>query len=405
MNRVVIVGAGQAGGWVAKTLRAEGFTGEIMLIGDEPHPPHERPPLSKAVLMGDQPASACHLFPEDFATAEHIDLRAGVTVTRIDPAAHQLHCSDGSVITYDKLVLATGARVRTLSLPGAEHVLYLRSIADSAVLRERLSRAGHATIIGAGWIGLEVAAAARKLGVAVTVLEALPRVCARSVPHDVSDMLAGLHREHGVDLRLGCGVDHIAIDGERLAVRPACGDAIVTDVVVAGIGVVPNMELARDAGLKVDNGVVVDEHGCTSDPDIHAAGDLTLHPNRLLGRALRLESWANAQNQAIVVANALLGKSQGYAELPWFWSDQYDVNLQILGQPPSWTQPVLRGDPATRRYSAFYLREDKIEAVIAVNAARDLSIARRLIQRNIAVSAERLADPATRLDALLKQAS
>lgn len=406
LKRIVIVGAGQAGGWVAKTLRAEGFAGEIVLIGEEPHPPHERPPLSKAVLTGEQPASTCNLFPDDFTRTERVDHRAGVVVTRIDRASHTLVCGDGSTMPYDKLVLATGARVRKLGLPGAEHVLYLRTIADSAALQKRLRRAKHATIIGAGWIGLEVAAAARKLGVAVTVLEALPRACARSVPQEVSDVLAGLHREHGVDLRLGCsGINRIDAADTRLAVHLSGGDPVVTDMVVAGIGVVPNVELAQAVGLNVDNGIVVDEHGCTSDADIYAAGDVTRHPNPLLGRAVRLESWANAQNQAIVVAKALLGKSDGYAELPWFWSDQYDVNLQILGQPQHWTQPIVRGDLSARRGSLFYLREGKIEAVVAINAARDLSIARRLIQRGIAVSPERLADPATRLDALLKAAS
>ncbi len=402
MNRIVIIGAGQAGGWVAKTLRAEGFTGEIALIGDEPHPPHERPPLSKSVLMGEQPASSCHLFPEDFVATERIDHHQGVSAVRIDRAARTVECGNGATLAYDKLVLATGARVRKLTLPGAEHALYLRSIADSADLKDRFSRAQHVTIVGAGWIGLEVAAAARKLGLAATVLEALPRVCARSVPAEVSDLLAGLHREHGVDLRLECGISGIASDGSRLSVQPATGAAFATDVVVAGIGVLPNVELAQAAGLAIDNGIVVDEHGRTSDPSISAAGDVTLHPNRLLGRTLRLESWANAQNQAIVVAKALMDKSEGYAELPWFWSDQYDVNLQILGQPQRWTQPVVRGDLATRRASLFYLSEGKIEAVIAINAARDLSIARRLIQRGISVSAERLADPATKLDALLK---
>lgn len=405
VTRIVIVGAGQAGGWVAKTLRAEGFSGEIVLIGAEPYPPHERPPLSKAVLTGEQSADVCHLFPADFVATERIDHRAGVSVSQIDRAARRLQCSDGTALTYDKLVIATGARVRKLGLPGAEHVLYLRSIADSAVLRERLSQAQHATIIGAGWIGLEVAAAARKRGVAVTLLEALPRACARSVPQEVSDVLSGLHREHEVDLRLECGIEGIVREGARLGVRPAKGAAFATDVVVAGIGVVPNIELAQAAGLTVDNGIVVDEHGRTSDPHIHAAGDVTLHPNRLLGRNLRLESWANAQNQGVVVGKALLGKSPGYAELPWFWSDQYDVNLQILGQPQTWTTPVVRGDLTTRRCSLFYLREGRIEAVIAINAARDLSIARRLIQRGIAAGAEQLADPATKLDALLKAAN
>lgn len=405
MKRVVIVGAGQAGGWVAKTLRTEGFEGEIVLLGDEPHPPHERPPLSKSVLTGEQPATACHLFPADFMANHRIEWRAGIRAARIDRDAHTLIAADGTTIPYDKVVLAVGARVRTLNLPGSNHLLYLRTIEDSAALRARLGAARHATIIGGGWIGLEVAAAARKLGVVVTVLEALPRLCARGMPQDVSTLLAALHREHDVDLRLTCGVRGIEADGARLRVLAGDDAAINTDVVLAGIGVVPNVELAVAAGLNVSDGVIVNEHGQTSDPDIYAAGDVTHHPNRVLGRSLRLESWANAQNQGIAVAKALIGKSDGYAELPWFWSDQYDVNLQILGLPLEWSEPVIRGDVAARRYSAFYLSEGKIAAVIAVNAARDVNIARRLIQRNVSVSAAQIADPQRKLDSLLQKTS
>jgi 3-phenylpropionate/trans-cinnamate dioxygenase ferredoxin reductase subunit len=405
MNRVVIIGAGQAGGWVAKTLRAEGFGGEVVLVGEEAHPPHERPPLSKAVLVGEQPAEVCHLFPADFIAGQKIAWCAETRVTGIDRGAHTLALADGTTLAYDKLVLATGGRVRKLNLPGAEHLLYLRTIEDSAALRARLLAAKHATVIGGGWIGLEVAAAARKLGVAVTVLEALPRVCTRGLPNEVGDLLAALHREHGVDLRSGCGLRGLQADGSRLRIELNDGASLVTDVAVAGIGIVPNVELARDAGLDVGDGIIVDDHGRTSDPDVFAAGDVTCHPNRLLARNVRLESWANAQNQAMAVGKALLGKSEGYAELPWFWSDQYDLNLQILGLPLDWPAPVVRGDAGARRYSNFYLRDGRIAAVIAVNAARDVNVARRLIQRNVAVSAAQLADPNVKLDALLRQAS
>ncbi len=399
MSTIVIVGAGQAGGWVAKGLRDKSFDGTIVLLGEESHPPHERPPLSKAVLLGEADAASCQLFPADFAASDRIDFRPGVRVTAIDRAAKRVRCADATEIAYDKLVIATGGRVRTLDLPGAERALYLRTIEDSAAIGARLAAAKHAVVIGGGWIGLEVAAAARKRGVAVSVIEPLERVCARGLPPEASEMLAALHREHGVDLRLGRGVR--AIEADRVMLDD--GTSVPADVVVAGVGLIPNVELARAAGLEVANGVVVDEHGRTNDPDIYAAGDVTFHPNRLLGRSLRLESWANAQNQGVAIAAALTGATEGYAEQPWFWSDQYDVNLQILGAPAQWSAPIVRGDAAARRCSLFYLRDEKLDAVIAVNSPRDVTVARRLMQRAIKLSAAELADPNIKLDALLKR--
>jgi 3-phenylpropionate/trans-cinnamate dioxygenase ferredoxin reductase subunit len=262
-------------------------------------------------------------------------------------------------------------------------VLYLRTIEDSMALRSRLGERGHLVVIGGGWIGLEVAATARKLGVTVSVLEALDRVCARTVPPEVSQHLQALHERNGVSLRLGQGVH--AVDDE---------------LVVVGIGVVPNVELAQAAGLAVDNGIVVDECGRSSDPHIFAAGDCANVPLACLGRRVRLESWANAQEQAVVAAKAALGQDVRYDELPWFWSDQYDLNLQILGLPARWTEPVVRGNPAGGSGSYFYLEGDRIVGIVSFNAPRDLRAAKRLAQTGKPVRAQDLANPAIQLQRL-----
>jgi 3-phenylpropionate/trans-cinnamate dioxygenase ferredoxin reductase subunit len=381
----VIVGAGQAGGRAAKTLRTAGYTGRIVMIGEEPHPPHERPPLSKAVLAGEAAPESTHLFSEGELARLGLECCYGTRAVSIDRAAKSVVLDLGEAIVYEKLILCTGSRVRRLQLPGADspNVLYLRTIEDSMALRSRLGERGHLVVIGGGWIGLEVAATARKLGVTVSVLEALDRVCARTVPPEVSQHLQALHERNGVSLRLGQGVH--AVDDE---------------LVVVGIGVVPNVELAQAAGLAVDNGIVVDECGRSSDPHIFAAGDCANVPLACLGRRVRLESWANAQEQAVVAAKAALGQDVRYDELPWFWSDQYDLNLQILGLPARWTEPVVRGNPAGGSGSYFYLEGDRIVGIVSFNAPRDLRAAKRLAQTGKPVRAQDLANPAIQLQRL-----
>jgi 3-phenylpropionate/trans-cinnamate dioxygenase ferredoxin reductase subunit len=382
---IVIVGAGQAGGRAAKTLRTAGYTGRIVMIGEEPHPPHERPPLSKAVLAGEAAPESTHLFSEGELAGLGLECCYGIRAVSIDRAAKSVVLDLGEAIVYEKLILCTGSRVRRLQLPGADspNVLYLRTIEDSMALRSRLGERGHLVVIGGGWIGLEVAATARKLGVTVSVLEALDRVCARTVPPEVSQHLQALHERNGVSLRLGQGVH--AVDDE---------------LVVVGIGVVPNVELAQAAGLAVDNGIVVDECGRSSDPHIFAAGDCANVPLACLGRRVRLESWANAQEQAVVAAKAALGQDVRYDELPWFWSDQYDLNLQILGLPARWTEPVVRGNPAGGSGSYFYLEGDRIVGIVSFNAPRDLRAAKRLAQTGKPVRAQDLANPAIQLQRL-----
>jgi 3-phenylpropionate/trans-cinnamate dioxygenase ferredoxin reductase subunit len=398
---IVIVGAGQAGGWAAKTLRADGYAGRIVLVGAERHPSHERPPLSKAVLSGAAAPETTHLFKPEEHAALNMDFRAETRATRIDRAAKRVELAGGETIPYDKLILTTGGTARRLPVPGGDlpRVLYLRTIDDSLAIRAALSPGKRLVVIGGGWIGLEVAATARKLGASVIVVEGLDRLCARTVPPAISAFLKARHEREGVDIRLGAGVKAIE-DGAKLVVRLADGSALEADAIVAGIGLEPDAALAREAGLTVDNGVIVDEQGRTSDPDVFAAGDCANTPLPCLGRRVRLESWANAQNQAIVAAKAALGQDARYDELPWFWSDQYDVNLQILGLPARWPEPVVRGDPASGSFSHFYLDGERIAAIVSVNAPRDLRAAKKLVQTRKPVSAASLADPAVQLQRL-----
>ena len=398
---IVIVGAGQAGGWAAKTLRAEGYAGRIVLVGAERHPSHERPPLSKAVLSGEAAPETTHLFKPEEHAALDLDFRAEARATRIDRSAKSVALAGGESLPYDKLILTTGGTARRLPVPGGDspRVLYLRTIEDSLAIRAALGPGKKLVVIGGGWIGLEVAATARKLGASVVVVEGLDRLCARTVPPAISAFLLARHEREGVEIRLGAGVKAIE-DRGALVVRLADGSSLEADAVVAGIGLEPDVALARDAGLTVDNGILVDEQCRTSDPDVFAAGDCANTPLPCLGRRVRLESWANAQNQAIVAAKAALGHDVRYDELPWFWSDQYDVNLQILGLPARWPEPVVRGDPASGSFSQFYLDGDRIVAIVAVNAPRDLRAAKKLVQTRKAVSAASLADPAVQLQRL-----
>jgi 3-phenylpropionate/trans-cinnamate dioxygenase ferredoxin reductase subunit len=402
LQAIAVVGAGQAGGWAAKTLRAEGFGGRIVLVGDETHPPHERPPLSKAVMAGAAEAASTHLFKAEELAKLDLDFRPGVRAVAIDRTARRVTLANGAAIGYDKLILCTGGAARRPPLPGADdpRTLYLRTIEDSLAIRARLAEIGHLVVIGGGWIGLEVAATARKRGAQVTVIEALPRLCERSVPPEVSAHLLALHRANGVEVLLGEGVKAIEHGVAGAAVVLSGGRTVAGDAVVVGIGLVPNVELARGAGLAVDNGIVVDEQGRTSDPDVFAAGDVANAPLACLGRRVRLESWANAQNQAIVAAKAALGADVRYDELPWFWSDQYDMNLQLLGLPAAWPAPVVRGDPAGSSFSLFYLEGERLVGVVAVNAPRDLRAVKKLMQTGKAVRPEDLADPAVQLQRL-----
>lgn len=403
IHTIVIVGTGQAGGWAAQTLRSEGFTGRIVLIGDEVHPPHERPPLSKAVLSGAaQPETTRLMKPEAF-DALGAQWRPGVQARRIDRAARQVLLSDGEAVPYDKLILCTGGRARRLAVPGADQVPLhtLRTIEDAMALAPALMPGRRVVVVGGGWIGLEVAATARQRGADVVVVETQGRLCERTVPAAISEYLLALHHSQGTRVVLGAGVLGFAraADG-RSEVRLADGSVLAADTIVLGIGLVPNDELAREAGLACEGGVLVDARCRTSDPDILAAGDVAVALNPWAGRRLRLESWQNAQDQGIAAARSALGHAVDYQPLPWFWSDQYGMNLQIYGVPTPAHRVVQRGDQASGGFVLFYLAGDVVQAAIGPNAARDLRFARRLIEQRRPVDTERLADLGTPMSKL-----
>ncbi len=378
---IIVLGAGHAGAQIVDSLRGGGFDGKLILIGDEAHRPYDRPATSKELLSGGVDIDRIYLKREQFYTDKHIDLRLEVTATAIDRAKRTVTLSTGEALSYDKLVIATGARPRKLQAPGADldGVFYLRSLADSQAIAARLGPGKRLAIIGGGYVGLEVAASATKLGCKVAVIEMLERLLARVAGTEIADFYADVHRAAGVDLHFGVMIEGFVGDGSVKAVRLTDGTEIPADVVVVGIGAIPNTELAAAAGLAVENGIVVDDCGRTSDPAIFAVGDATNHPNDLLGKRLRLESVPAAMGQARAAASAILGNPKPFHEIPWFWSDQYDVKLQIVGMSEIGDQIVLRGNPADRRFAAFYLRKGKIVAVNAINSAKDFMVGKKLI--------------------------
>ncbi|MDE2463765.1 MAG: FAD-dependent oxidoreductase [Alphaproteobacteria bacterium] len=392
-DKIVILGAGQAAAQAVTSLRAEGFSGAITVVGDEPFPPYQRPPLSKAYLLGKLERDRLFLKPDQFYVEAGVDLRLGVKATAIDRSAHCVKLSDGSSIAYDRLLLATGTRVRRINVPGAdlEGVHYLRSIADVDLLRPALAPGKRLAVIGGGYIGLEVAAVAVKLGLEVTVFEALERLMARAVSPLLSEFYLAEHRAAGVGFHLKTGVDGFIGEGRLRAIR-AAGAEYAADLALVGIGVLPNTEIAAAAGLSCDDGIVVDRY-CASvdDPAIFAAGDCTRHHGRD-GVLLRLECVQNAIDQAKHAALAMIGRPTPYSEVPWFWSDQYDLKMQIAGLARPGDELVQRGDPATRKFAVFHLRKGQVAAVEAVNAAPEYIVGRKLITDGTPVSAERLAD-------------
>ncbi|HEX6111042.1 MAG TPA: FAD-dependent oxidoreductase [Geminicoccaceae bacterium] len=394
-ERVVIIGAGQAGAQVAVSLRQLGFAGNIALLGEERHPPYQRPPLSKAYLSGEMPRERTWLRSEGYYPKHAIDLRLGVRAERILRAARTVVCTDGTRIGYDALALCTGSRARRLGVSGTDlpGVFYLRTLADSDRIRAAVRPGARAVIIGGGYIGLEVAASLRKLGCAVGVIEALERVMNRVVAPPVSAFFAAEHARRGVEIVTGAAVAALEGDGRIERVVCADGRALIADLAVIGIGAIPDEELANDAGLEVENGIVVDAFGRTSDPAIFAAGDATNHPNELFGRRLRLESVHNAMEQAKAVARAIAGQPQAYADVPWFWSDQYDLKLQIAGVGDPEDELILRGDPGARAFSCLHLRSGVLAAIDCVNRGGDFLAAKKLIAARARLARNRLPDP------------
>ncbi len=403
-THIVIVGAGHAGGRAAEALRTAGHQGAITLIGSESHPPYERPPLSKELLAGAVAVEKTYLRPLEWYPQSNIALRLGTDAVAIDARAQCVRLADGADVPYDALLLTTGARARLLPIPGGTgpRVFYLRDIADSLALRERLVPGVRLVVIGAGFIGLEVAATARKHGAAVTVLELAPQALARVLPPEIAAHVGELHTRHGVEVRTGVAVTAIEDTGRELVLLTSSGERIAADFVAVGIGAAPNTEIAAAAGLAVEDGILVDEFGRTSDPAIFAAGDVTRHFNPLVGRAIRLEAWQNAQNQAIAVAKVMAGGSEPFAEVPWFWTDQFDMNLQMAGAPGPWDRLVWRGGPGERAFTVFHLLDGVPVAATTVNNIRDMRFARMLIARKRPVDPAALADMAVKLQDLCR---
>ena len=392
MEQVVIIGAGQAGVQAAASLRAEGFTGAITMVGDEPFPPYQRPPLSKAYLAGDFARERLFLKPESFFVEAKCNLKLQARAEAIDRGAKTVRLTNGGVLPYDRLLIATGSRVRKLPIPGAElsGIHYLRGIEDVDRLKRDFRSGARFVVAGGGYIGLEVAAVARKLGLDVTVIEAMDRVMARAVSPHLSAFYEAEHRAHGVRFLLHAAAQSFegATRVERVMTNAG---AVPADVVLVGIGILPNVELAQAAGLACDNGIVVDETAVTSDPDIYAAGDCTNHPG-FAGARERLESVQNAIDQAKHAALGLLGRPTLYREVPWFWSDQYDLKMQIAGLIKPGDEAVVRGDPASRKFAVFHLRAGAVAAVEAVNAPPEYIVGRKLVGAGARVAAAKLAD-------------
>jgi 3-phenylpropionate/trans-cinnamate dioxygenase ferredoxin reductase subunit len=379
---VVIAGGGQGGYQTAASLRTEGYAGPITLISDEPGIPYQRPPLSKAFLLGKQTAEKVALRPESFYSQHRIRLLAEERVVSIDRAGRAVKLASGGDLPYETLVLATGARNRELPVVGAgiDGVCYLRTLGESVEIKQRLENAGSVVVVGGGFIGLEIAASARTLGKSVTVIEAQSRLMFRAVAPVLSEYYLELHRSHQVEVILEKVVSEIRGDrGKVSEVVLLDGSRRAADLVVVGIGVVPNLELARDAGLAVANGVSVDEYLCTSDPRIYAIGDCAEHPSAFAGGRVRLESVQNAVDQALSVARAITGKRAPYTAVPWFWSDQFDARLQMAGLPHGTDQSVTRGDVEGGKFSVYHYRAGQLRAVDSINRPGDHIAARKLL--------------------------
>jgi 3-phenylpropionate/trans-cinnamate dioxygenase ferredoxin reductase subunit len=394
---VVIVGAGHAGGTAAALLRQYGFEGPITMIGDEPIPPYQRPPLSKAWLKGEADADSLALKPVEFYAEAKIDFRAGVTATRLDRGAKTIVMSDGASVPYDHLILATGARAIALPIPGKdlEGVLFLRTAADAEALKAAIGPGKRLAVVGAGYIGLEVAASGRALGAEVVVLERESRILARVACKSLSDFFQGYHERNNVRFELGCSVTGFEGAGGRVTgVRLEDGRVLNCDAVVVGVGATPNDELARDAGLDCARGVVVDlDARSVSDPSIFAIGDVAHRPMPIYDRMFRMESVPNALEQAKQAASAIVGRPRPTGECPWQWSDQYDLKLQIAGYAFDVSEIVVRGDPASGKFAVFHLKGDQVQSVEAINAPPEFMMGKLLILSRKPVDKAKLADP------------
>jgi 3-phenylpropionate/trans-cinnamate dioxygenase ferredoxin reductase component len=395
----VIVGGGLAGAKAAETLRSEGFDGRVVLLAAEPEPPYERPPLSKGYLLGTDERDKAFVHPESWYAEQDIELRLGTRATAVDRSAHEVELDGGERLHYDKLLLATGSEPRRLDVPGADlaDVCYLRDLPDADHLRDVLDEGHRIAVVGGGWIGLEVAAAARTHGAEVTVVELAELPLLGVLGEQVAGVFADLHREHGVDFRLGAGVREVVGDNGRVvAVVTTDGDEIMADTVVVGIGIRPRVELAEAAGLDIDNGVVVDAGLRTSDPDVFAAGDVANVDHPVLGTRVRVEHWSNALDGGPAAARSMLGQEVGYDRLPYFFTDQYDLGMEYIGHAPpgGYDEVILRGDVPGRSFQAVWLTDGRAAAGMHVNLWDDgIAPLEELVRSGRQLDVDRLRDP------------
>ena len=402
IQSIVIVGAGQAGGWCARSLRKEGFEGTITLIGDENRLPYERPPLSKSVLSGVDEAEVCQLYSDSVFAELQLNFLANDPVIALHRSDHSVRLQSGKSVSYDRLILATGGRARTLSGLQGDRVHVIRTIEDSLRLKEALASSNSLLVLGGGWIGLEAAATATRYNVAVTVVEAQNRLCIRAVPPILSDYLLDLHKRHGIRIHLEAQAKDWITDSEKVTISLGNGKTLEADHLLVGIGLAPETRLGDDAGLRIDNGIAVDNDWRTSDKSIFAIGDTANRYEKSRESSLRLESWANAMHSAEAVAKIILNHDGGPEEIPWFWSDQFDVNIQMLGVPTRWTIPIMRGNPQEDSSAIFFEENGYLTATITINQPRTMQVAKRLMARRKAVTRNQLADENVNLKALLR---
>ena len=397
-ERIVIIGGGQAGAQAVQSLRLFGYEGAITLVGDEAALPYQRPPLSKAYMKGEMAEDRLYFKPAAWYEDNNVETLLSQSVLRIDRSAREVHLEHGGKLPYDALIIATGSRPRILPVEGAdlENVFDLRDIADVEHIQPKMIDGRKLVIVGAGYIGLEAAAVARQLGLEVTVLEMADRVLARVTSPVISEFYQDLHREHGVDIRVGARLEKLkGADGKVTHAVLAGGEEIEADMVLAGIGILPNIELAADAGLPCRDGIIVDEDARTSDPRVFAAGDCTVRPLSHYARTGRLESVHNAIEQGKLAAAAIMGKPRPALDCPWFWSDQYDIKLQIAGLSQGHDEVVVRGDRDAKKFAAFYLKNGRLIAVDAVNSPPEFIASKKLIMNGAVIAADRLSDTST----------
>lgn len=401
---VLIIGAGHGGSTLAASLRQAGFEGDIQLIGAEPSLPYHRPPLSKTYLVGDQTLEKMAIRPAQFYQDQHIDMRVGTEVVALDIAAHQAELDSGETLEWGNLVFATGSAVRRLPAPGADldGIHYLRTLADADRIKADMEDAQAITIVGGGYIGLEMAASLRKAGKAVRILEMEQRILQRVTSEPMSAFYHGVHTSQGVEIFTEKTLSEFAAKHGRVcAALCQDGDEFPTDMAIIGIGVVPVTALAEAAGIKCENGILVDERCRTSATDVWAIGDCTNHPNPKYGRRMRLESVPNAMEQARVVADNILGKDRTHDSIPWFWSDQYDLKLQMAGFSAGADDTAVRGDVGERKFARFYWREGALIGVDAVNSPQEFMLCRKLLATGATPDPKLLTDPSTNLKSLL----